>query len=73
VNVDPERDGISPTTGMYVRAKRANDDRWGNCDISELDAPSLLIWLRSRGGENIWAENTVGILLGHGPLHGKSK
>lgn len=45
------------------------DDKWGNFDIADLTKESLLEWLRSRGGENKWAEDTVGILLGHGALN----
>jgi len=56
-------------TGIYVRAQRASGS-WESADISTLDRNSLLEWLRSRGGNNVWAENVVGILLGHGHLHG---
>ena len=51
-------------TGIYVRAK--HNGKWFNADIAELDKASLLAWLRSRGGENKWAESVVGTLLGHG-------
>lgn len=61
--VDPQRHDITRDTGIYVRAKLG--DKWGSYDIAELDAKSLLAWLRSRGGENRWAENCVGLLLGH--------
>lgn len=54
-------------TGIFVRAKHAG--KWGNFDIAELDRASLLSWLRSRGGDNRWAEETVGIILGYGHLH----
>ena len=54
-------------TGVLVRAKM--DDRFINADIADLDKASLLTWLKSRGGDNRWAEDTVGILLGHGHLH----
>jgi hypothetical protein len=50
-------------TGILVRA-RMSDDTWGNADIAELDRISLMRWLRSRGGTNLWAENTVLQLLG---------
>jgi hypothetical protein len=50
-------------TGIYVRAWDAG--RAVSVDISRLDAPSLLKWLRSRGGKNEWAENVCGILLGY--------
>jgi hypothetical protein len=64
--VEPNRD-TWPETGIYVRAKEGT--RWVNADIAHLDAASLLTWLRSRGGDNPWAEDCVGILLGHGHLH----
>lgn len=51
-------------TGIYVRAKNAAGT-WGAVDIAHLDRPSLVAWLRSRGGANEWAENVVLILLGH--------
>ncbi len=51
-------------TGIYVRAKRG--EKWDSVDIAELSPESLLEWLRSRGGENEWAEGTVFALLGHG-------
>jgi hypothetical protein len=58
-------------TGIYIRAKLVNGgtERWVDADLVELDKASVLAWLRSRGGDNPWAENCVGILLGHGPLH----
>lgn len=62
LTVDPYRTG-APETGVYVRAR--SEGKMGSHDIAHLDANSLLAWLRSRGGENAWAENTVGILLGH--------
>lgn len=55
------------TTGIYVRA--LDGTRWVSCDICELDKASLLEWLKSRGGDNPWAEDVVGILLGHGHFH----
>ncbi len=61
------RPDYANATGIYVRALGL-DSRWGSHDIAELDAPSLLAWLRSRGGSNPWAENVVGILLGHGHI-----
>jgi len=54
-------------TGIFVRAQ--NDGRWGSYDIAFLDAESLLKFLRSRGSDNRWAEDVVGILMGHGHLH----
>lgn len=74
--IDPDRaaprdeDGsrMGPSTGIFVRAWNA-DGRCVNACISELDKASLLAWLKSRGGDNRWAEDVVGILLGHGHLH----
>ena len=63
MKIDPLRCRF-PETGIYVRAQ---DDKghWGSFDIAYLDRPSLMMWLRSRGGDNPWAENTVAALLGH--------
>lgn len=69
---DPERLKRSSElegTGIYVRAQSPSVAKWLSLDIALLDAPSLLIWLRSQGGDNELAENTVGVLLGHGHLH----
>lgn len=68
--VDPARRFAvySNATGIFVRA----NDRTGhfiNIDIAQLDRASLLRWLRSRGGDNPWAENVIGQMLGYGPLH----
>jgi len=67
--VDPgrweARDKLDGHTAIYVRAKVPPDDRWESVDIILLDLPSLFIWLRSRGGDNKWAENTVALILGH--------
>lgn len=38
---------------------------WGSWDIVHLTQDSLQAWLRSRGGENEWAESVVYVLLGH--------
>lgn len=38
-------------TGIFVRAQH-EDGRWENVDIAALDKPSLLAWLKSRGGDN---------------------
>ena len=54
-------------TGIFIRAK--GSEGWDSFDIAVLDKPSLLAFLKSRGGDNRWAEDTVGILLGHGHLH----
>lgn len=59
--------GHLPETGIYVRARYG--DSWGSYDIAALDAKSLLSWLQSGGGCNQLAENTVGILLGHGHIN----
>jgi hypothetical protein len=56
------------TTGVYVRAIDHNG-KWASVDVATLDEDSLLRWLRSRDGDNMLAENMVGILLGHGQLH----
>lgn len=64
LRLDPERKQYADLTGIYVRARDA-DGSWDSFDIAELDADSLIAWLRSRGGENPWAENTVGMLLRH--------
>ncbi len=72
LTIDPARwlvnqNSVQPVTDIYVRAKHADTGEWDSVDISSLDKPSLLAWLRSRGGSNPWAENTVFILLGHAP------
>lgn len=61
---DPARAYRHGDTGIYVRAQKPAGG-YGNFDIAELERESLLAWLRSRGGANLWAENTVLILLGH--------
>ncbi len=53
-------------TGIYVRAQTPGGT-WHNADISMLDLPSLRAWLRSRGGDNPWAESVIERLLGHDP------
>ena len=60
---DPDRRTSHGLTGIYVRA--FIDGKVDNYYIAELTAESLLEFLRARGGDNRWAENTVGILLGH--------
>lgn len=60
-------DGNADRTGIYVRA--VNDaDVFSAHDIATLDRESLHKWLRSRGGRNLWAENTVLQLLGYQPF-----
>jgi hypothetical protein len=64
--VDSSRtDGAIMPTGILVRARAAGC--WASVDIATLDRDSLLRWLRSRGGENLLAENCVLLLLGHKP------
>lgn len=67
LHVDPSRIGLGES-GIYIRAV-GPEGKWGTFDIVDLDKESLLTWLRSRGGDNPWAEDVVGILLGHGHLH----
>lgn len=70
--VDPDRPrAVVGSTGIFIRAWTSTDDgvRCVTADISELTKASLLDWLRSRGGDNPWAEDVVGIVLGHGHLH----
>jgi hypothetical protein len=62
LTIDPKRMDLPPT-GIFVRAK--GPDGYGNFDIVQLDTDSLFRWLRSRGGENAWAESVVALLLGH--------
>jgi len=54
-------------TGIFVRA--ITPDGWKSVDIAVLTPVSLLEWLKSQEGENKLAEDTVGILLGHGHLN----
>jgi len=57
---------ISPTS-IHVRA--LNDTgSWATHDIAVLQKKSLAVWLRSRGGNNPWAESVVAVLLGHDPF-----
>lgn len=45
---------------------------WESVDISVLDKASLQAWVTSRLGHapgNVWAENVVAILLGHGHFY----
>lgn len=66
LQVDPERLD-APETGIPIRARTPGG--FDTHDIAHLDRASLLAWLRSRGGDNPFAEDVVGILLGHGHLH----
>lgn len=63
LKVDPARMD-RPTTGIYVRALDV-DGKPGTIDINCLDKESLHHWLRSRGGDNPWAEHVVALLLDH--------
>ncbi len=70
LRVDPDRQKTYEfqTTGIAVQAK----DKDGNVnffDIVHLDKESLLACLKSHGGDNRYAEDIIGILLGHGKLH----
>ena len=56
------------STRIYVRAKHESG-KWESVDILCLTKESLLEWLKSRGGDNPYAEDVVGLLLGHGRLH----
>ena len=65
---DPNRyEKCKNLTGIFVRGKNPKG-KYEPLDIAQFDSKSLLEWLRSRGGENKWAENVVGILLGHGNI-----
>lgn len=66
MKVDPNRYGNAAyheATGIYTRAKNP-DGKWDSVDIAELDEPSLTEFLTGRGGDNLWAENVVRIMLG---------
>jgi hypothetical protein len=68
LTIDPKRwadEKLRAATGIYVRVK--TPDGWDAVDICVLDKRSLLSWLRSRGGSNLWCENTVLLLLGYVP------
>ena len=74
--LDPERvknKKMWGDTGIYVRVYDVEDKKWTSADIVLLHRDSLLRWLKSRGGDNPWAEDVVGILLGHGHLHDLGK
>jgi hypothetical protein len=67
LEVDPARLKRDGETGIFVRAVRRNGDgdQFISCDIVCLTRESLFRWLRSRGGDNPWAEECVALLLGH--------
>jgi hypothetical protein len=62
---EPSREAKAVGTGILVRARSNTTGKFGNFDIAELNSDSLLRWLRSSGGKNLWAENTVALILGH--------
>lgn len=51
-------------TGIYIRAEI--EGKWESVDIGDkrLSNEQVLEWLKSRGGDNPWAENCVLLLLG---------
>ena len=71
LRLDPHRADMGlkggAETGIYVRA---TDDKNVPCsiDIVQLDRASLIAWLRSRGGRNVWAENVIMLIFGHTPI-----
>jgi hypothetical protein len=66
LRVDAARVGLYGSTGIMVRAQKG-DGSWVTADIADLTVESLNAWLRSRGGDNEWAEQVVRHLLGHRP------
>jgi len=69
LQVDPDR--LRPSyvdaTSIYVRAQY--EGKWGSHDIAVLDAVSLLRWIRSkRSDNNHFAEDIIGVILGHGHI-----
>ena len=68
LRVDSTRQHLHGTTGIYVPALTLGEEGVEtSADIAELDTDSLLRFLRSKGGENEWAEGVVLALLGHAP------
>lgn len=64
LEVDPIRAGRDlQETGIPVRARLG--EKWGAWDIVFLREASLDAWLRSRGGQNEFAENVVKAILGY--------
>lgn len=67
LKVDPARmqewDGVS---GIQVRGTL--NGQAGTVDVAVLDKASLRLWLRSRGGNNPFAEDAMAMALGHGPF-----
>lgn len=56
-------DGSCGVTRIFVRAKLGHE--FGTHDLACLDLPSLRAWMRSRGGENQWAEDALALVLSH--------
>lgn len=67
LEIDPSRLPRDGETGIFVRAvQRGNaGDKFISCDIICLTRESLMRWLRSRGGDNRFAEECVALLLDH--------
>ncbi len=61
--VDASRVACRPT-GIFIRAMNAAG-QYDSCDIATITCDSLIRWLRSRGGRNVWAESAVLLILGH--------
>ena len=72
LKIDDSRRDLHGSTEIYVRAQNAKG-RYENADIAELNKESLQEWLRSRGGDNPWAENCVALLLGHSAFEWKPR
>ena len=70
LQVDPARRHLE-RTGIYVRAR--DGERFVSADIDQLDKRSLLAFLRHKRGDqladNPWAEDIIGLVMGHGHLH----
>ena len=56
-------------TAIFVRAVYPGG-KVDNADIWLLDRKSFFVWLRSRGGDNLWAENVLMLVFGHEPVSG---
>lgn len=70
LKVDPDRYPPGHRRTEIVVRCRLPDGTWVAADIYSLDRESLLCWLRSRGGDNPWAEEVVAKLLGHATPQG---
>jgi hypothetical protein len=62
LKVDPNRVG-KVESGILVQA--STDYEMGRYDCMDLDAQSFFEWMRSRGGENEWAENILLTIAGY--------